>query len=166
MDDILCIVSTSPQHKHHHTTIHNYLQHHLYDQEHKQLVIIPQLDLNFLDATIIISQDQTAIKITYNNKNQSCIDTNIQKVGRFHHANTPSHISHKLSAAQTIFIKIFDFTTHPQDTLLPSIALTHELRNLNYSYNTILSTIIKSSRSRPSPIWQAIHSIVRFQSEL
>jgi hypothetical protein len=160
MDDITCIVSTHHRHLPFHKTIHNYIQNDIYDQDHKKLIIIPQTDLNFLDATIIISQDNTDISIIYNNKNKNCILTHEQTIGRFHHATTPSHISHKLSAAQTIFVKIFDFTSYPLDMLLPAATLTYELRLLDYSHHTILSAIIKSSRSRPSPIWQIIHKII------
>jgi hypothetical protein len=164
MDDILCILSTLRNNRHLHTTIHHYIEHLLYDQENKKLLIIPQPDLNFLDSSIIIFNTNSNIKTIYNNKNNNCITTNIQSVGRFHHNTTPSHHSHKISAAQTIFIKIFDFTSHTIDMLTPSIILTHELRLLDYSYNDILSTIIKTNRTRPSPIWATIHNIILLQS--
>jgi len=161
MDDVNRLSSSSITNLHLHKAVDHYIEHTLYDQLHKHLKIKPQDDTNFLDATNVISADRTSVKIIYNNKNASCLDTHQQTIGRFHDANAPSPTRFKLAAAYCILVKINDFTTYPTDMLLPTASLTHELRLLGYDNNFISSIITRANRSRPHPIWNALQILTR-----
>ena len=145
---------------HLHAFIDNIIEHLTYDQDNKRLLIIPQPNFNFLDSTTIISPNRLNVKIVYNNKNGSIIHTNTQVVGRFHHALAPSQMRHKLSAAHSIFTKIFDFTTSPLDMIPPSICLAYELTLLRYTHTHINSALVSASRTRPHAVWRLINLFV------
>jgi len=160
MDDANILIATAPHHLWLHSRILNLIQHNLWDTKHRKLLAVPQPDTNFLDATFILYNNSQNVKIIYNNKNQSCISTNRQSVGRFHHFLAPSHIKHKLSAPHAIFIKIHDFSTFPHDMLQPCIALAHELRLLSYSNHHITRILTKTHKSRPHSIWPTVNSLI------
>ena len=160
MDDLNRLAATAPSDIHMHSDIDNYIEHKLYDQDHHFLTVKPQDDTNFLDATNVIDDTRTSVKLVYNNKNFSCVTTNTQTVGRFHDAHAPSPIQFKMSAAHCILIKISDFTTFPLDMVENAIALCHELRLLGYNNNFMTRAIIKANRTRPHPIWALINSII------
>lgn len=158
MDDINVLSASLPSNTTSHTYIIDRLKNNTYDQTHKNLSLKPTDEHTFLDSHIVISNDSQSVKITYNNKNHTIIQTNTQSVGRFHHRLAPSHLTHKLSAAQTIFIKIHDFTTHLIDFPLPCFSLIHELYLLNYTTANIISILTKVNRSRPHFFWTTLSS--------
>ena len=159
MDDITALIATQRNNISLQSTLFNLIENSTYDTDHKNLQVKPQPDHCFLDSIITIYNNRQSVAITYNNKNASIIDTNTQTIGRFHGINAPSLTTHKLSAAQTIFIKIIDFTTFNADMYIPALCLIHELHSLNYSPNHIKSAITKASRSRPNPLWKTLCDI-------
>jgi hypothetical protein len=160
MDDINTLIATPSPSSTLHSSIPELIKSNLYDTTHKNLSLKTQPDTNFLDCTIIIHNNSHNVKIIYNNKNSRCLYTDVQDIGRFHHASSPSPISQKIAAAQTIFVKIFDFTTSPIDMTLPSLALCRELTLLDYHQHHIISAITKASRTRPIPFWKTFVDIV------
>ena len=160
MDDITSLVATPHPDTNLHLHIFDLIENHTYDNQFKNLLVKPQNDNCFLDSFIVIYNNQQSVAITYNNKNASIIDSNNQTVGRFHHIKAPSLITHKLSAAQAILIKIHDFTTFNFDMIFPICSLIHELHTLQYPQNHIMSAITKASRSRPNPIWSTVCDMV------
>ena len=156
MDDIAAIIATPPSNPALAAVFFSTLQDNTYDKDNKNLTIEIQEGHIFLDAIFHIYNSLKSIKITYNNKNLSILDSDVQTIGRFHHINAPSLITHKLSAAQTILIKINDFTTHKIDMIQPTLALHHELTTLNYTANHFLSALTKANRTRKNSFWHTL----------
>ena len=161
MDDITVLVASSRRNIFIHQLIAFEIQNNTYDQEFKYLLLKEQSANTFLDTFIVISEDKRTVRIIYNNKNINFIHSYVQDIGRFHHSSSPAIISHKLSAAQTIFIKVFDFTTDLRDMLLPALPLYHELRALEYTPNQLTSILTKVNRSRPSAFWMKLDLLFR-----
>ena len=135
MDDVDALVATTRENHSNATDIFDYIENSLYDQEHKLLLVLPQPDHNFLEARIVISDSKKSVKIQYHNKNADFGKTLMQSVGRFHDFFTNSLLIHKISAGQTIFIAIFDFSTDLMDVIEPLLEVINELASLNYRSN-------------------------------
>ena len=110
---------------------------------------------------VIVYNNNKPIKLTYNSKNHDIITSKTQTVGRFHHATTPSHITHKLSGPHATLIKSHDYTSHTPDIILPAITIIHELLLLDYKLNQTTSILTKT-RSRPNPIWSTISDLISY----
>jgi hypothetical protein len=160
MDDLAALIASPSSLAYVHPYIAKFIQHRTYDQKHKKLTLKLQPDNNFLDSHIVIFNNDKNVKINYNNKNTSCIETNHQTIGRFHDFDTASHFSHKISAPHAILTRIYDYTTNPFDMLLPAIALVHELRLLGYPPNFFFSLLAKIQRTRPTPVWHQIFEML------
>ena len=127
MDDLDILTASQPSNTNIHNTIITTIQHHTYDQQHKQLRLVIMDTDTFLDSHVIVHNNNKPVKLTYNNKNHDIITSNTQTIGRFHHASTPSHITHKLSGPHAILIKTLDYTSNTPDIILPVITIIHEL---------------------------------------
>jgi hypothetical protein len=160
MDDLDILTASLPSNTNIHKTIITTLQNHTYDQQHKQLRLVIMDTDTFLDSHVIVYNNNKSVKLTYNNKNHDIITSKTQTVGRFHHATTPSHITHKLSGPHAILIKSHDYTSHTHDIMLPAMTIIHELLLLDYKLNQITSILTKTNRSRPNPIWSTISDLI------
>jgi hypothetical protein len=163
LDDMQCFIATPSNHKQHLTHLTHIMQHEVYEQnqQHKYLTIIQTFEGKFLHADFIISNNNTAIKMVFHNKNQDIFTTLTQNVGRFAHFHDHTHFNHKTNSLLALFVLVYDYTSFPQDMVKPIIQLCFEVFLLDYTKHTITSTLIKANRTRPSHIWPHIITLTK-----
>ena len=148
----------------------NYIQYHMYDQE-SRTITIKREDTDpflhkFLDADIHIAQDRSSIKLIWHNKNANFITERRQNVGRFCHVTAPVPLQQKITTISGTFIRIHDFTSYPDDMLLPITQLFFELRSLHYSFHVFQSALHKANRTRRSAVWNRAATFITSLSPL
>jgi len=125
MDDVMCLIAVKQSNDKLFiiTAFQNYIQHRLYDQEHSLLTLKKQNTDKYLDTQIIIYNNEHSIKIIYNNKNNDLSRTLTQSIGRYHNCSAPSLMQHKISAALSTIVRIYDFTTFESDMIKPTLQI-------------------------------------------
>ena len=163
LDDELTLIATAPHLIHTHAQLHHFIINHLYehDQQTKRLQIEPQDTNKFLQANIIIHNNNRNIKITYHNKNQDIHLTKHQNVGRLRDSNAPSTHAQKAANISCLLTLVHDFTTLDIDMLKPAAAIIIEAAQLHYQPTIILSALHRANRTRPSHVWHALSHIAK-----
>ena len=170
MDDGLILLARKIYDYNQDQTLADYILFHMYDQDSKTITIKredkdPFLH-KFLDADIHIAPDRSSIKLIWHNKNADFITKQLQNVGRFCHVSAPVPLQQKITTISGTFIRIYDFTTFPNDMHLPIIQLFFELRSLHYSFNVFQSALHKANRTRRSRVWNQVATIISSFSPL
>lgn len=130
-----------------------------HDLPTKNMIIKPT-DLNFLQFTIIIYNNNKNIRLVYNNKNHDIINSNFQNHGRFYHKHAPSPFATKLNAIINIINTAFISCTFPSDSILPILSILYEASLLSYSQQDLQKIITACFKKNPNPIWLTIAQIV------
>lgn len=137
--------------------IDNYIENDLYecDVDNKNLLLIKsdKKDIKYLDADVVVYDDNHRIKIIYHNKNNDIINTDFQSFGRLHHHDDYLLMKTKINAFANMLIRIDDYTTYDYDFILPTLLILYEMFLLDYKWWHMFAAMTVCYRARRNNIW-------------